>query len=169
MITLGIFFWAIMYTTYYIYIYTVYLHGTFWADLLLNTEPRFQGTTVNPKSCFIWSVQTKTQSDRGTASLTAAAIPEVRFRTNKSSWPKSTEHRQCTDNLAQTGLDRSDLLTHVPRHRLHCTDVLLKKEEARGSVAVQEQTEAHWLRREICVWVLWVKWINCRVKKCVST
>lgn len=90
--------------------------------MLLHKKQRFQGTTVNPK--------TKMLSHSGAASLITAAIPDIRFRTTKSSWPKSTEHRQCADNLTQTGLDRSDLLAHVPRHKLQCTDVLIKKEEA---------------------------------------
>lgn len=87
----------------------------------------------------------------------AAAIPEVRFWTTKSSWPKSTERRQCTDSLAQAGLDGSDLhlLTDVHRQALHCTDALLQKEEAGrmygesqtggagGSADIQEMTDAH--------------------------
>lgn len=94
------------------------LLGMFRADLPLRTEPRFQGTTVNPHTRFVWSAQTESQS-RGVAaaSPTAAAIPEVIFRTTKSSWPKSTEHRQCTDRLAQAGLDRSDLHTLTDVHR----------------------------------------------------
>lgn len=70
------------------------------ADLLLHTDRRLQGI-ANPKRCFIWSVLTKTQTQ-------TVDIPVGRFRTTKSSWPKSTEHRQCTDNLAQAGRDRSE-------------------------------------------------------------
>lgn len=71
----------------------------------------------NPKGCFIWAVQTKTLSHGRAVSPAAAAVPEVRFRTTKSSWPKSTEHRQRTDSLAQAGLERSDshILTDVHR------------------------------------------------------
>lgn len=101
----------------------VYISWGCWEQIYCFVPTRDFKEIANPKRCFIWSVLTKTQTQ-------TVDIPAGRFRTTKSSWPKSTEHRQCTDNLAQAE-DGTDLsLTQWCALAQHCTHVLLRKEEA---------------------------------------
>lgn len=82
------------------------------------------------------------------------SIPEVKFRTTKSSWVKSTEHRQPnTGRIGKSWFRPTHLCVQEP----HCTDVLLQKEGAgtmyKGQISVarrsadyiEDMKEAHWI------------------------